>query len=170
MKTFKNLKLNEENIWSDPKQKDVGYWSNLDKKDTEEFLGKVDKIGTLSAVRDKYPALEEVIYAKKRASGLELLNLKGDESCVDLGCMWGALTIPLAKMTKEVTGIDQTTSSLKNPVGLKLQAVASRHPVKTQTPSSVSVASELKLRAFTFVQPLISNSSQTKSLSISLMH
>jgi len=55
----------------------------------------------------------DVIYSDKRAANLELLQLKGTETAVDLGCMWGALIIPLAKQVDRVLGIDQTIESLK---------------------------------------------------------
>ncbi|MBF0543331.1 MAG: class I SAM-dependent methyltransferase [Candidatus Riflebacteria bacterium] len=42
-----------------------------------------------------------------------MLRLNGNENCIDYGCMWGALTIPLAKRTNSVIGIDQTLESLE---------------------------------------------------------
>ena len=41
------------------------------------------------------------LFSKKRGRGIDLLNIKGNEVAVDFGCMWGALTIPLAKKVKK---------------------------------------------------------------------
>ena len=44
---------------------------------------------------------------------LDLIQLHGDEVCIDYGCMWGALTVPLALRTRFVLGVDQTLESLQ---------------------------------------------------------
>ena len=105
----KSSKINN-NIYS---LKPKGYWSNLDKKDNKKFLDNINKLGTRAAVKNlNKDFLIDAIYSKKRSKGLNLLNLKGNELAVDFGCMWGAITIPLAKRVKKVIGIDQTEDSL----------------------------------------------------------
>ena len=90
-----------------------GYWSNLTQQDNERLVGLLATTGTRDAIRATHPHLEDVIYSPKRAAGLELLDLRGHEICVDFGCMWGALTVPLAKLGAEVIAIDQTLPSLR---------------------------------------------------------
>ncbi len=93
--------------------KETGYWSNLDQNENEAFIEYLkDAPSAKEAVTKKYPQYYDVIFSSKREAGLELLELEGDESCIDYGCMWGALTIPLAKRTRFVLGVDQTIQSL----------------------------------------------------------
>ena len=90
-----------------------GYWSNLTKADNKIMIESL-KDGTARETLLKHqPWLEDVIYSPKRQAGLELLQLHGDEFCIDYGCMWGALTVPLALRTKFVLGVDQTLESLQ---------------------------------------------------------
>jgi hypothetical protein len=108
---LKNLfKETEENIFYSGSQ---GYWSNLNKDENARLLASVMSLGTQGAISKYHPEISEVIFSPKRAGGLELLDLSGDETCVDYGCMWGALTIPLAKRCKYVLGVDQTPDSLR---------------------------------------------------------
>jgi cyclopropane fatty-acyl-phospholipid synthase-like methyltransferase len=90
-----------------------GYWSNLSKKQNAELMKLLGSHSTKAAIEATLPSLGEVIFSEKRAAGLELLQLTGTETAVDLGCMWGALTIPLAKQVEYVLGVDQTIESLK---------------------------------------------------------
>ena len=89
-----------------------GYWSNLEKEENQQLLSEAKRSSTLSAVRKICPNYEEVIFSPKRWGSLGLLELTGKETCTDLGCMWGALTIPLARQCKHVIGVDQTYDSL----------------------------------------------------------
>lgn len=100
----------EDHLYSSGEE---GYWSNLDKDENAELIAAVKTLGTRAAINKSQPHLFDVIFSPKREAGLELLRLKGDEICVDYGCMWGALSIPLAKRTKYVLGIDQTLNSLQ---------------------------------------------------------
>lgn len=100
----------EDNIYSDGSE---GYWSNLNKSENAELISALQHISTKEAIKKYEPWLFEVIFSPKRAGGLELLDISGDEICVDYGCMWGALTTALAKRCKYVLGIDQTLDSLK---------------------------------------------------------
>ena len=112
---FKNIfqkrcKIKDEIFINDLKPE--GYWSNLNKAENKELVAEARSIGPREAIKKKQPWLEQIIFSKKREAGLELLNLKGDEVCVDFGCMWGALSVPLAKRTKLVIAADQTFESL----------------------------------------------------------
>jgi len=89
------------------------YWSNLDRAENRSLADAVKEGGVRQTLGRRFPHLEEVIYSPKRQAGLELLELSGDEVCVDYGCMWGALTLPLARRTRFVLGIDQTLESLQ---------------------------------------------------------
>ncbi|MBF0405786.1 MAG: class I SAM-dependent methyltransferase [Candidatus Riflebacteria bacterium] len=91
----------------------AGYWSNLSKIENTRLINLLKTSSSLNLIRELYPYLEEVIYSPKRTAGLELLDIKGSESCIDYGCMWGALSIPLAKRTNSVIGVDQTLESLE---------------------------------------------------------
>lgn len=102
--------INKDGIFSSD---NGAYWSNLN-KDENKFMIEAVRSGTARDALLKYqPQLEEVIYSPKRQAGLEILQLRGDEVCIDYGCMWGALTVPLALRTKFVLGVDQTEESLQ---------------------------------------------------------
>jgi len=90
-----------------------GYWSNLDKRENQILADILKNTGAQDAIRQHYPHLFSIIFSPKRQAGLELLDLSGRENCIDYGCMWGALTIPLAKRCNYVLGIDQTLDSLQ---------------------------------------------------------
>lgn len=90
-----------------------GYWSNLSQDDNQKLVERLASMAPREAIRATHPEVEEVIYSPKRAGGLELLNLQGHETCVDFGCMWGALTVPLAKLSAQVLAVDQTLPSLR---------------------------------------------------------
>ncbi|MCX5816574.1 MAG: class I SAM-dependent methyltransferase [Proteobacteria bacterium] len=90
-----------------------GYWSNLDKKENEELVSVLEHMSTKESIEKYQPWLSVIIFSPKRGGGLELLDLSGDETCIDYGCMWGALTVALAKRCKHVLGVDQTMNSLK---------------------------------------------------------
>jgi SAM-dependent methyltransferase len=90
-----------------------GYWSNLTQDENKSLMDALRVGPARGALLKHQPWLEDVIYSPKRQAGLELLQLRGDEVCIDYGCMWGALTVPLALRTKFVLGIDQTLESLQ---------------------------------------------------------
>lgn len=90
-----------------------GYWSNLAKAENQHLIQVARQEGPRKALQKLAPHLENIIYSPKRGAGLELLDLKGSEVCIDYGCMWGALTIPLSKRTQMVLGVDQTLESLQ---------------------------------------------------------
>jgi len=74
-----------------------GYWSNLNKTENDELINSLQNISTRDVIRKYHQWLYNVIFSPKRAAGLEVLEMSGDEVCIDCGCMWGALTIPLSK-------------------------------------------------------------------------
>ena len=90
-----------------------GYWSNLSKEQNAKLMAMIETTTTKKCIEETNPKLVDVIFSEKRVAALELLQLKGSEIVVDLGCMWGALSIPLAKQASYVLGIDQTLESLK---------------------------------------------------------
>jgi len=90
-----------------------GYWSNLNKTENKTMLESLRDGTTREALLRHQPWLKDVIYSPKRQAGLEILQLRGHEVCIDYGCMWGALTVPLARRTKFVLGVDQTMESLQ---------------------------------------------------------
>jgi tRNA G46 methylase TrmB len=104
------FKLNQYSIFGDGAE---GYWSNLSREENRLMLEALANDTTRGVLLKHQPWLEEIIYSPKRQGGLELLGLKGNETCIDYGCMWGALTIPLAKRSGFVLGIDQTMDSLR---------------------------------------------------------
>ena len=89
-----------------------GYWSNLSKEENFELINDLNQNTTKEIIKKKKPILFDMIFSEQRAIGLELLKLKGNENLIDLGCMWGALTIPASKQVKSVLGVDQTMESL----------------------------------------------------------
>ncbi len=102
-----------------------GYWSNLSKEENRALIGALKEKTAREALLEHQPLLETIIYSPRRQAGLELLQLKGNETCIDYGCMWGALTIPLAKRTRYVLGVDQTLDSLRF---LKARAIEENVP------------------------------------------
>lgn len=99
----------KDGIWFGP---DGEYWSNLDKDENRKYLKEMPALGARKTVERYFPQYLDVIFSPKRAGGLPLLNLKHGEVIVDVGCMWGALTVPLARAGCDVIAIDQTVESL----------------------------------------------------------
>lgn len=100
----------EGDIWIGPKG---NYWSNLDIEENKRFLQETDSLGVKDAVRKYYPEYFGVIFSPKRAAGLVFLDPMPGEVIVDAGCMWGALSVPLARAGCTVISIDQTFESLQ---------------------------------------------------------
>jgi hypothetical protein len=90
-----------------------GYWSNLDKQENKEFIDLLQNITPLEAVRKMIPQQEDHIFSPKREAALELLDINAGNVCIDYGCMWGVLSIGLAKRGAVVVAIDQTEESLE---------------------------------------------------------
>lgn len=108
---IKNFQVKQDNIYYDEKSQ-KGYWSNLSKNENFKILDGLKSLSPEEVTLKEMPHHYDVIFSSKRAVAAELLNLKGNEDVVDLGCMWGGLTIPIAKQSRHVLGIDQTIESL----------------------------------------------------------
>jgi SAM-dependent methyltransferase len=90
-----------------------GYWSNLDKQENKDFIELLQNTTPLAAVRKMIPQQEDHIFSPKREAALELLNINEGIVCIDYGCMWGVLSVGLAKRGATVVAIDQTEESLE---------------------------------------------------------
>ncbi len=101
------------NTWGIFEAGSEGYWSNISKEENRLMIDALADYTAKEALSMHQSWLEDIIYSPKRGAGLELLNLNGTETCIDYGCMWGAITIALAKRTEFVLGIDQTMDSLR---------------------------------------------------------
>ena len=88
------------------------YWSNLDIEENRQYLQDLNNFGSKKLVEQYFPKYREVIFSPKRAAGLVLLDLNPGDIVVDAGCMWGALTIPLARAECNVIAIEQTYESI----------------------------------------------------------
>ena len=88
------------------------YWSNLNIDENRAFLQDLTRLNAKDLVKKHFPQHFDVIFSPKRAGGLIFLDPRPGDVVVDAGCMWGALTIPLAKAGCRVIGIDQTLESL----------------------------------------------------------
>ena len=89
-----------------------GYWSNLSKKENKEFLDVISSKGTRKAVETVIPKYKDMIFSEKREAVLELLDHTTPGVCIDYGCMWGVLSIGMAKRGHQVVSVDQTYFSL----------------------------------------------------------
>ncbi|MDD1666350.1 MAG: class I SAM-dependent methyltransferase, partial [Methanomicrobiales archaeon] len=101
--------VEEEGIWIGS---EGHYWSNLNRDENQKFLEVVETLGSEAAVQRFYPEYFDVIFSQKRAAGLILLDPQPGDLVVDAGCMWGALTVPLARAGCGVVAVDQTHESL----------------------------------------------------------
>ncbi|MDP3791582.1 MAG: class I SAM-dependent methyltransferase [Candidatus Omnitrophota bacterium] len=100
---------NREGIWFGPSG---GYWSNLDKNENDRYVSDLSGLGSRKTVQCHFPQYFDVIFSDKRAGGLLLLDPRPGDIVVDAGCMWGALTVPLARAGCNVIAVDQTRESL----------------------------------------------------------
>lgn len=89
------------------------YWSNLSREDNQSYIRELPQLGAKATLRKYFPQHEEVIFSPKRMGGVATLDLRPEDRILDAGCMWGALTVPLAYTGAQVVGIDQTEESLK---------------------------------------------------------
>lgn len=101
--TFKN------GIWYGAKG---NYWSNISKTDNKSYMSNLDTLGSFQTMKNFFPKHEDVIFSPKRTAGIATLDISENDTILDAGCMWGALTIPLARTKAKVVGIDQTEESL----------------------------------------------------------
>ena len=90
-----------------------GYWSNLNRDENENFLETLKTLGPRDAVRKIIPQYEDNIFSPQREAALELLDIQEGNVAIDYGCMWGVLSLGMAKRGAQVLAIDQTADSLK---------------------------------------------------------
>ncbi|MBF0444330.1 MAG: class I SAM-dependent methyltransferase [Magnetococcales bacterium] len=109
-KIVKNSLKLQDGIWQSDSS---GYWSNIDKEQMGRFLEDLDTIGSLAVVRKHFPQHEEVIFSPQRVGGVGMLDFQATDVVLDAGCMWGALTVPIARMGCKVIGVDQTRDSIR---------------------------------------------------------
>lgn len=88
------------------------YWSNLNIDENRQYLQDLNNFGSKKMVEHYFPEYKDVIFSPKRSAGLTLLDLNPGDVVVDAGCMWGALTIPLARAECNVIAIEQTYESI----------------------------------------------------------
>jgi len=86
--------------------------ADMQEEDGNDFFDELPKSGAKKAVERYFPQYFDMIFSPKRAGGLPLLDPKPGEIVLDVGCMWGALTIPIARAGCNVVAIDQTLESL----------------------------------------------------------
>ena len=108
---FKNLVKQSDRIFLT--KKIDSYWPNLSKEHSSRLISKFETISTKQSFEETSKMLSQAAFSGKHVAALELLQLNGTETVVDLGCMYGELSIPLAKQVSYVLGIDQTLEPLK---------------------------------------------------------
>lgn len=84
----------------------------LDKDAMAAFQSDLGAMKPQDVVRKHFPDLEDLIFSPRRTGGIGMLDIGPDDVVVDAGCMWGALTVPLARTGATVIGLDQTLHSL----------------------------------------------------------
>ena len=90
-----------------------GYWSNLSKAQNEKFTKLLEESDARTAVQSVIPQFEDMIFSEKREASLELLGHEKPGVCIDYGCMWGVLSVGMAKRGHQVIAVDQTYQSLQ---------------------------------------------------------
>jgi hypothetical protein len=99
-----------ENIFIGSK---TGYWSNLERSDNQRFIQSVKSDGPKTAVEKYIPQYRDMIFNCRREAALELLDHTSIGTCIDYGCMWGVMSIGMAKRGHTVLALDQTYESLQ---------------------------------------------------------
>lgn len=108
---FKNLVKETDRIFLI--KKTDSYWPNLSKEQSSRLISKYGTISTKQSIEQMKPILTQAAFSGKHVAALELLQLNGTEMVIDLGCMSGELSIPLAKQVSYVLGVDETLELLK---------------------------------------------------------
>lgn len=107
---IKDKIIKKDGIWYG---RGKGYWSNLEQSKNEEYLKNLVLLGAEKTVDKYFPQHRDVIFSLKRSGGLATMEFREGETILDAGCMWGALSIPLARTKANVVAIDQTEESLR---------------------------------------------------------
>ena len=108
---FKNLVKETDRIFLT--KKIDSHLPNLSKEQGSRLMSIFGTISTKKCIEQTKLILTQDAFSGKRVAALELLELNGTETVVDLGCMCGELSIPLAKQVSYVLGVDQTLELLK---------------------------------------------------------
>jgi SAM-dependent methyltransferase len=103
-----NQLVEKEGIWYGP---EGGYWSNLERDKSQVYLNDLKTLGSEATMKKYFPQHEDVL-SPKRAGGVATLDLAESDTILDAGCMWGALSMPLARTGATVVALDQTKESL----------------------------------------------------------
>lgn len=98
-----------EGLWCGPKG---GYWSNLTKDQNARYMEDLQTMPAYEVMRRHFPQHEAVIFSPKRMGGIGCLPISAADVILDAGCMWGALSVPLARTGATVIAVDQTRESL----------------------------------------------------------
>ena len=103
-----NQLTEKEGIWYGP---EGGYWSNLERSKSGVYLKDLEALGSMETMKKYFPQHGDVI-SLKRMGGAATLDFAPGETVLDAGCMWGALSVPLARTRAQVIAVDQTRESM----------------------------------------------------------
>ena len=92
--------------------KQGNYWSNLSQKDNATYTKDLTDMSAFDLMKKYFPQHEDVIFSPKRTGGIAVMDIGTSDIVLDAGCMWGALSIPVARTGATVVAVDQTKESL----------------------------------------------------------
>lgn len=101
--------INKDGIWYG---KQGNYWSYISQKEHSLFAQHLREESAYEVMKKYFPQHEEEFSSPGRMGGVASLNISKDDVILDAGCMWGAVTIPLARTGAKIFAIDQTEQSL----------------------------------------------------------
>ena len=91
----------------------MSYWGHLDDAGMATMIRDAETEGWRVAMRRHLPeAVWSHIDEPGRTDGLFFVPQSSDQVVLDAGCMWGGLTVPLARRFARVHGLDATLASL----------------------------------------------------------
>lgn len=90
------------------------YWCNIPKEKMRELNRLAEREGWRLAV-DKFilEGIKDHVTEESRADALFYMPLDEKSIVLDLGCMWGALTIPISRYCREIVAADMTLETLR---------------------------------------------------------
>lgn len=90
------------------------YWGNLPREQMADIVDHAERHGFEDACRHVIPEYVQAhLKTPGRDDGRFFLPIGPTARVLDLGCMWGALTLSLARYAGQVVGIDQTREVLE---------------------------------------------------------
>jgi ubiquinone/menaquinone biosynthesis C-methylase UbiE/uncharacterized protein YbaR (Trm112 family) len=90
------------------------YWCNVPRQEMQAIVELVRENGFRDALQSHVaPYLHSAILPPGRADARFFLPLGPSSRVLDLGCMWGGLTVALADHCATIVGIDQTLETLQ---------------------------------------------------------